>query len=90
MKDYNYYTYGDNDGYGSPVLSDTVQGSIKIAIFTTSQSVQDNIKYKGATYIGLTLSSAVNDTFVIQYGDIRLKVLYVSPGRYKQVFLAEI
>lgn len=90
MRSYDYYTYSGNNGYGQPVLSETVQGSIKIAINNTSQSVQDNITYKNATYIGLTLA-AVNDTFVIQYGDIKLKVLYVNPqGRYKQVFLAEI
>jgi hypothetical protein len=90
MRSYDYYTYGGNNGYGQSVLSETVQGSIKIAINNTSQSVQDNITYKNATYIGLTLA-AVNDTFVIQYGDIKLKVLYVNPkGRYKQVFLAEI
>lgn len=91
MQNYNYYTFSGGDGYGQPVLSKTVQGSIKIAINTTSQSVQENIKYLNATYIGLTLDSAVNDTFVIQYGELKLKVLYVNnKGRYKQVYLTEI
>lgn len=91
MQNYNYYTFSGNDGYGQPALNKTVQGTIKIAINTTSQSVQENIKYLNATYIGLTLDSSVNDTFVIQYGELKLKVLYVNnKGRYKQVFLTEI
>lgn len=91
MKTYDYFTFGDGDGYGQPVLSEEKQGSIKMAINTTSQSVQDNIKYKNATYIGLTHSTTVDDTYVIQYGVILLKVLYVNPkGRYKQVFMVEI
>lgn len=91
IKSYDYLTYSNNDGYGQPKLSETVQGSIKIAINTTSQSVQDNIAYKNATYIGLTLDSAINDTYVIKYGDSLLKVLYVNhKGRYKQVYMSEI
>lgn len=90
MRTYDYFTYGDNDGYGQPTLSETVQGSIKMAINTTSQSVQDNINYKDASYIGLTLAS-VDDTYVIKYGDEKLKVLYVQPkGRFKQVFMGEM
>jgi len=90
MRTYDYFTYGDNDGYGQPTLSETVQGSVKMAINTTSQSVQDNINYKDASYIGLTLAS-VDDTYVIQYGDEKLKVLYVQPkGRFKQVFMGEM
>lgn len=90
MRYYNYFTYGEDDEYGQPQLSEEVKGSIKIAINTTSQSVQDNINYKDATYIGLT-HAAIDDTYVIQYGDEKLKVLYVNPkGRFKQVFLKEI
>lgn len=91
MRTYNYYTYGEPDAYGQPQLSADAQGSIKIAINTTSQSIQDNILYQDCSYVGLTLDPAVNDTFVIQYGDEKLKVLYVNPeGRYKQVFLKRI
>ena len=88
MRKYDYFTFGDSDGYGQPTLSETAQGSVKMAIYTTSQSVQDNINYNGATYLGLTHDSGVNDAYVIQYGDKRLKVLYVqSEGRYKRVFM---
>lgn len=91
MRSYNYFTFGDDNGYGSPTLSTEVKGSIKMAIHTTSQNIQDNIKYKGATYIGLTKSADVNDTYVIQYGNEKLKVLYVNTeGRLNQVFMSEM
>lgn len=90
MKNYNYYTYSNNNAYGQPSLSETAQGTIKMAINVTSQFVQDNIQYKNATYIGLTLAD-VNDKYVIQYEDTKLKVLYVNAaGRYKQVFMSEM
>lgn len=90
MRLYDYYTYGATDAYGQPQLSPEPQGQIKMTINISNQSIQDNINYKGANYIGLTLSSIVNDTFVIDYGDEKLKVLYVNPkGRFKQVFLCE-
>lgn len=89
MRTYNFFTLGDDNGYGSPVLSSEVKGTLKMAINTTSQSVQDNIKYKGATYIGLT-HDYVDDSYVIALGDEKLKVLYVQPkGRFKQVFMAD-
>ena len=87
MRSYDYFTFGELNSYGQPTLSQEKKGSIKMSINITSQSVQDNIRYKDATYVGLT-HAEVDDTFVIQYGDERLKVLYVNPkGRYKQVFL---
>lgn len=90
MKNYNYYSYSNNNAYGHPVLSETAQGTIKMAINITSQFVQDNIQYKNATYVGLTLAD-VDDKYVIQYGDTKLKVLYVNAaGRYKQVFMSEM
>jgi hypothetical protein len=91
MRDYNYYTYGDSDGYGQPALSKDVQGTINMAIYTTAQAIQENIAYKHATYIGLTQDSKVNDTYVIDYENKRLKVLYVqNNGRYKQVYMGDM
>ena len=91
MRTYTYHTFGANDAYGQPQLSKNPVGTIKIAINISSQAIQDNINYKNASYIGLTYDSAVNDKFVINYGDSKLKVLYVNPkGRLKQVFLSEI
>lgn len=90
MRLYDYFTYGELNEYGQQLLSTDVMGNIKMAIFTTSQSIQDNINYKQANYIGLT-QDTINDSFVIQYGAERLKVLYVVPkGRLKQVFLIKI
>ena len=91
MRIYNYFTYGEPDEYGQPILSKEPVGTIKMAINTTSQSIQDNIKYKGATYMGLTHDAKVDDTYVIEYGNEQLKVLYVNPhGRLRQVFMAGI
>lgn len=90
MRWYDYYTFDNSDEYGAPQLSEEVKGKIKIAIFTTSQGIQDNINYSNANYIGLTLSP-INDSFVIKYGEEKLKVLYVNPqGRYTQAYLAKI
>ena len=91
MKTYNYFAFGALDAYGQPGLSEEPVGQVKMAINTSSISVTDNIKYKDATYIGLTLDKAVADSWVIDLGAEKLKVLYVNPmGRYTQVFLKEI
>ena len=98
MRDYNYYLYNsEEDAYGQRTLikddngEPAVQGTIKMAINNTSTAIQDNIRYKAATCLGLTLDKNINDSYVIQYGDERLKVLYVNPqGRYRQVFMNNI
>ena len=91
MRHYNYFTLGEPNAYGQPQLPTAdaePTGTIKMAINTTSQSIQDNIKYKDAAYMGLTQDANVGDTYIIQFGEERLKVLYVQPkGRYKQVYM---
>ncbi len=90
MRTYDYFTYGPEDEYGQKKLSETVQGSVKIAIYNTSTSVQDNINYTDCNYIGLTMA-LLDDNCVIQYGTEKLKVQYVQPaGRFKQVFLQKL
>jgi hypothetical protein len=90
MRIYDYFTLGANNAYGQPAMSEEPVGKIKMAINISSQSVQDNINYKDCQYIGLTQAN-VDDTYVIQYGNEKLKVLYVNPkGRYKQVFMREM
>ena len=87
---YKFYRYVEND-YGQLTLNPEAEGEVKIAIYTTSQSIQDNINYQGASYIGLTYASLLDDTTAIEYENRKLKVLYVnSMGRLKQVFFAEI
>ena len=91
FRTYNYFSFGENNDYGMPQLSTNPEGQIKMAINISSQSVQDNILYKNCSYIGLTHDANVNDTYVIEYDESKLKVLYVNPkGRYKQVFMSEI
>lgn len=90
MREYEYYLYSDKDSYGQPQLTDSAQGVVKMTINISSQSIQDNINYAGANYVGLT-NALLDDTHAIKYGEKMLKVLYVNPkGRLKQVFLAEI
>jgi hypothetical protein len=90
MRTYDYYLYGEANSYGQPVLSKEVQGTVKMAIHTTSQSVQENINYHSAQYLGLTHAD-ISDKYVIQYGDKKLKVLYIQPkGRFKQIFMGEM
>lgn len=91
MRSYDYFLYGEEDKYGQPQLSDTIQGSVKMSIYSTSTNIQDNINYKNAEFIGLTKDSNICDKYVIQYGIDKLKVLYViSKGRLKQVFLIKV
>ena len=94
MREYQYYLYAEENEYGQRVLlkdnngEPVVQGTVKLSITNTSTTITDNIRYRDAQYIGLTKQN-INDNYVIQYGDIKLKVLYVIDGRYKQVFLNE-
>ena len=91
MRNYDYFTFGERNEYGQETLSTEVQGKIKLAIYTLSNTIGANINYKDATYIALTHNKEINDRFVIQYGEEKLKVLYTIPmGRYIQVFLAEM
>lgn len=90
MRSYDYFTYGNRDAYGQSKLSSEPMGQVRMAINITSQSVQDNVNYEGSQYIGLTYAK-VDSTYVIKYGDERLKVLYINPkGRLNQVFMSRM
>lgn len=90
MRLYNYFTIGEPNEYGQaqmPSADAEPVGQVKMAIYTSSQATQDNINYKDCNYIALT-KAKVKDTYIIEYGKERLKVLYVNPvGRYSQVYL---
>ena len=91
MRYYDYLTFGAENDYGQPKLDDEPRGQVKMAIYTVSQSTQDNVLYQNATYIGLTNDAEIDDKYVILNDEERLKVLYVQPrGRYKQVFMARM
>ena len=93
MHTYNYFALGGLDGYGQaqmPTEDTEPAGTIKMAIYATGTAIQDNILYKDASYIGLT-NADVKDTYILEYENEKLKVLYVNPkGRYKQVFMARM
>lgn len=94
MRDYSYFLIGEDDYGQQTIIRDensepVVHGTIRMAINITAQSVQDNILYNHATYLGLT-HAPITDKFIIQYGDKKLKVLYVNTqGRYTQVFMGD-
>lgn len=96
MRMYDYYLFSENNEFGQRTLikgengEPLVQGQVKLSISTTSKAIQDNINYINSSYIALTRDKDINDKYVIQYGNERLKVLYVTPTRVKQVFLASI
>lgn len=91
MRQYPYYKLGGLDEYGQTQISDTPQGFVKMAIILTSQNVSNNILYADAQYIGLTHDAGVDETYIIENGKERLKVLYINPnGRLRQVYLARM
>ena len=91
MRTYDYFTLGEEDAYGQAKISDTPKGKVKMAVYTSSKGIQDNINYVGCQYVGIT-NTRINDTYVIDYEGKRLKVLYVTPGgrHIYQVFMAEV
>lgn len=90
MRTYRYYTYGLENEYGQQNTFSKPAGFIKMAIYLTAQNTQSNPLYESATFVGLTFAD-IDETFVIEYGKDKLKVLYVNPlGRYKQVYLTRV
>lgn len=90
MTEYKYYPLKEN-AYGQAIIDEGSNGSILMAINLVNQSISDNPLYTDATYIGLTYNKEISDNHVIQYGNQKLKVLYVNPiGRYKQVYMARM
>ena len=91
-RSYDYYLYGDNDGYGQPQLSTDVVGTVKMSVYAISKTVQNGVQYTNEDYIGLTYDQNIDDTYVIQYGTEKLKVLYTikCPNVKTQVFMARM
>lgn len=90
MKEYNYSILDNYDDYGQPQETEA-EDKIKIAIHFASETISENPLYSGAQYIGLTLNKDINEKYIIQYGQEKLKVLYTnSQGRYTQVFMARV
>lgn len=89
---YDYYQYEGKDSYGQPMLSTEAKGTINMAIYNTVKSVNDSVDYLREEYVGLTWDKDIDETYVIQYGDKKLKVLYVvsAPRLRNQVFMTEM
>ena len=92
MRSYEYYTYGPNNEYGQPQLSEEVQGTIKMAIYLNNRANTDTIQYSQGHYVGFTRDPNITDKYVIKYNDMNLKVLYVigDAGKLKQIILGEM
>jgi hypothetical protein len=87
---YTYEKFGGLDEYGQPAAN-AETGTIKMSINLTNETINENALYSGAQYVGLTMAKNIDETYIIHYGNEKLKVLYVNPsGRYKQVFLTRV
>lgn len=91
MREYNFYTLGEDDAYGQPQIDTLIpRGEVRMSVNLASQNTTDNILYADCEYVGLTHAN-VEDTYIIEYGNERLKVKYINPaGRYKQVYMVRI
>lgn len=91
MRDYNYFLITEEeDEYGQPTVTnlDNPVGQVTMSINIVSQAIHDSIIYKDCSYLGLTNNKDISDKYIIQYGQMKLKVAYVNPlGRYIQVFM---
>ena len=72
MRSYDYFTIGEVNAYGQPVIpvagKETIKGKIKIAINTTSQSIQNNIRYKDAKEMRKDIEKVYNNKKLINKG----------------------
>lgn len=91
MKTYAFYILDGENAYAQSIVNDNSTGTIKMAIYTTTQAIQANALYKNASYVGITHDTNVNDTYIIEREEERLKVLYTQKdGRYTLVFMAGV
>ena len=91
MKPYKYYKYGGLDEYGIPSASLKPIGEVKLSLHLLNQNISDNALYKDASFIGLTFNDDIDENWIIEEGNTKLKVLYVNhTKRFNQVFLQVI
>ena len=96
MREYNYFLISaEPNNYGQHILiknengEPKIQGTIKMAISIASQSITENITYKGANYVGITQDKNMSDHFVINYDGKLLKVQYITDSRFRIAYLGE-
>lgn len=94
MRSYDYWLITVNEEYQQEVLPNAdaePAGKVKLSIYPTSTGTQENILYANCSYVGLTFDAEIDEKYIIQYGNERLKVMYKQPiGRYKQVFMKRV
>lgn len=94
MRNYDYWLITVNEDYQQEVLPNAdaePTGQVKLSIYPTSTGTQENILYANCSYVGLTFDAEIDEKYIIQYGNERLKVMYKQPiGRYKQVFMKRV
>ena len=82
MRTYDYYQLEGMNNYNQPMISEEVKGSIKMALYPTTNTILDNPLYKNVEYIGITHDTKVDDTYIIVNGKERLKVLYTNKNTH--------
>lgn len=90
MKKYTYSAISDKlDEYGQPITQDKT-GEVLMAISVTKHSPVDSPLYVDSEFTGITQNKEIDETYIINYDNKKLKVLYVIKGRFNQVFMQEV
>lgn len=85
-----YTAYTDElDEYGQPKVDNTEKECL-MAISVTKHSPVDNPLYVDSEYTGITMDNELNDKCIVNYNNMKLKILYILKGRFNQVFMQRI
>ena len=85
-----YTAYTDElDEYGQPKVDNTEKECL-MAISVTKHSPVDNPLYIDSEYTGITMDNNLNDKCIVNYNEMKLKILYILKGRFNQVFMQRI
>ena len=85
-----YTSYTDElDEYGQPKVDNTEKECL-MAISVTKHSTVDSPLYIDSEYTGITMDNELNDKCIVNYNNMKLKILYILKGRFNQVFMQRI
>ena len=85
-----YTSYTDElDEYGQPKVDNTEKECL-MAISVTKHSTVDSPLYVDSEYTGITMDNELNDKCIVNYNNMKLKILYILKGRFNQVFMQRI
>lgn len=86
MKPYSVSSYSMAlDDYGFPIKHESSR-TIEMAIYLNTYNVTNNVLYQDCDYMGLTYGD-ITDRDTIEFDNKILKVIHVTEGRIKQVFM---